>query len=144
MGGVGVRPGRLFAAQDLQHADVADARCRRDLAQRMSSRLCVRDRGTVFGFSGSAPSGGALHASKRLHSVAPRVRKPALIQPRGVYSLPERGNGLGGVRVVQRDGDAEFAGFVAERGVLTLLPECLCIGHAGNNSYRYGFVKGDE
>lgn len=124
---------RLLAAQDFQHADVADARCRGDLPQGMSGLLCGGDRGAVFGVGGSAPCGGALHAGERLHL--------AVLRGDG---LLESGDRLGAARVVQRDCDAEFAGFVAERGVFTLLPEAVCIGgHAGNVRYRYGFVKGD-
>lgn len=124
--------GRALAALDeAQHGDVAGADRTRDLAVGVARRVCGKDRGTVLVYGGSTPGCGALRTGERLHLL-------------GRDSCFEGGDGLWAVRVVQRDGDAEGAGGVAERGVFTLLVHvALRDLHGGNLRYRAGFVKGD-
>lgn len=122
----------LLAAQDLQDPYVRDACGVRDLSEGVSGFAGREDGISAFLRDGSAPNVGALHAGERQH-----------LAGRGGDGLLERGDGAGRARVVKRDGDAEVAGLVAERGVFTLLAEGVCVsGHSGNLRYRCGFVKG--
>jgi DNA (cytosine-5)-methyltransferase 1 len=112
----------LFAAQDLEHADVRDACGFRDGAQAVPlvSEL-LRD--------GSAPLGDALH----------RCEAHLLGVGDG---LSQRVHGVRGAGVIQGNRDALLAGFVAESVVGDgLITESAVRGHNGNNSYRAGFVK---
>lgn len=116
--------------QHFEYGDVRHACCFRDLAQRVSVGFGCFEGGAVVVHDGNAPLRDAFHAGEAIHLSG------------GFDCLPERGDGVGAARVVKRDGDAEFAGLVAEGGVLTLLAdEAVVRGHAGNLAYRARVVK---
>jgi site-specific DNA-cytosine methylase len=91
---------RLLAGQ-LQHPDVADARCLSSSAQGKPGRDALTDGRTPLLLSLGAAHCGPLDAGKRLHLA-------------GADSVPERPHGLRGPGIVQRRRDAELCGFVAE------------------------------
>ena len=120
----------LLAAQDLQHADVRDARGFRDGAQAVAL-VAGRDDGvSELLRDGSAPLGDALHSGEG-HLLG------------GGDGLSQRVHGVRGAGVIQGNRDALLAGCVAESVVGDgLVTESAVSGHSGNLHYRSVEVKG--
>lgn len=111
-------------ANDLQHANVADARSRADLSDRHL-------RGVEFTDSGAPLLLGLGAARGR----APEARKVGGHLPlRAVYCGLKASDGAGGAGIVEGRGDAERAGLVDEAVVRAGFLMCGC--HSGKDTYR--------
>lgn len=114
----------LAFARDLQHPDVGDTSSRSYGPETLAFPDGLTDGLTPCLLGSGTPRGGAAYPGQRLHLAG------------GRDGVAETLNGLRGIGIVQRDGDAEALGLGAESVVVARCLGEFGVGHSGNLPYH--------